>query len=97
MRVSVTAYLLQGPPITENKSQRIERIERIDRDRDHFKKRNVLSACIAHWRGERYRILQMKHAISHLFQQSLIKATYCVRESPLWHTVTEYYTINIMR
>ncbi len=29
MRVSVTAYLLQGPPITENKPQRIERIERI--------------------------------------------------------------------
>jgi hypothetical protein len=29
MRVGVTAYLLQGPPITENKSQRIERIERI--------------------------------------------------------------------
>jgi hypothetical protein len=29
MRVSVTAYLLQGPQITENKSQRIKRIERI--------------------------------------------------------------------
>jgi hypothetical protein len=29
MRVSVTAYLLQGPPITEYKSQRIEHIERI--------------------------------------------------------------------
>jgi hypothetical protein len=29
LRVSVTADLLQGPPITENKSQRIERIERI--------------------------------------------------------------------
>jgi hypothetical protein len=27
MRVSVTAYLLQGPPIMENRSQRIERIE----------------------------------------------------------------------
>ncbi len=34
MRVSVTAYLLQGPPITENKPQRIERIERIDSDSD---------------------------------------------------------------
>ena len=27
MRVSVTTYLLQGPPITENKSQHIERID----------------------------------------------------------------------
>jgi hypothetical protein len=27
----ITAYLLQGPPITENKSQRIERRERIER------------------------------------------------------------------
>jgi hypothetical protein len=30
MRVIVTAYLLQGAPIAENKSQRIERIERIE-------------------------------------------------------------------
>jgi hypothetical protein len=30
MRVSVMAYLLQGPPITENKPQPIERIERIE-------------------------------------------------------------------
>jgi hypothetical protein len=30
MRVSVTAYLLQGPLIMEYKSQRIERIDRID-------------------------------------------------------------------
>ncbi len=30
MRVGVTAYLLQGPPITENKPKRIERIERIE-------------------------------------------------------------------
>jgi hypothetical protein len=28
MRVGATTYLLQGPPITENKSPRIERIER---------------------------------------------------------------------
>ncbi len=30
MRVSVTAYLLQGTPITENKSQHIEHIEHIE-------------------------------------------------------------------
>jgi hypothetical protein len=30
MRVRITAYLLQGPPIAENKSRRIERIERIE-------------------------------------------------------------------
>ncbi len=30
-RFGVTAYLLQEPPITENKSQRIERMERIER------------------------------------------------------------------
>jgi len=39
--VSVTTYLLQGPPITENKSQSIERIERI-------KSSSSLHACRSH-------------------------------------------------
>ena len=42
VRVGVTAYLLQGRPITENKPQRIERIERMEGQR-HQKN---ISGCV---------------------------------------------------